>query len=398
MRAPLPGELSARGRLLDLLIAMALCCGALVEIWILDIWGIARGQATLAALVLGAAVALRRTAPLLVLAVVGGASLLVLVDVPVSGSQDSLMHLLVLLVVSYSTGAYTSERWRVVVGGVGVLGLAALLAVSDPEPGLSVGDAFFFALLLGAPWTAGAAIRLHRYRAEKLEHRADELVRTQDERALAAVAEERMRIARELHDIVAHGVSVMTLQARGGARVLDTEPAEAAQAFASIEQTGRRSLVEMRRLLGVLRYQDGLLLAPQPGLDELPELVERARRSGVAVEVEHHGVGLPIPPAVDLTAFRVVQEALTNAVRHAAGGQAMVRVSVDAHDVRIDVVTSTPSTAAAAVAASPRQSTGFGLIGMRERVAIFEGDLDVGLTDDGRFAVRARLPMGGAER
>jgi signal transduction histidine kinase len=206
-------------------------------------------------------------------------------------------------------------------------------------------------------------------------------------RAAAAIVDERTQIARELHDVVAHSISVMVLQARGGRRVLDTEPADAHDAFAAIESTGQQALDEMRRLLGMLRTRDEALpFAPQPSLKHLGSLVEQVQAAGLPVHVIVEGEPRDLPPGVDLSAFRIVQEALTNTLTHAGPARARVVLRYLADDLELEVSDDGTGTGVGS-------SSGYGLVGMRERVGVYGGELEAGRQDGGGYAIRVRLPL-----
>jgi signal transduction histidine kinase len=212
------------------------------------------------------------------------------------------------------------------------------------------------------------------------------LERQRDEDARQAVAEERARLARELHDVVAHAVSMVVVQAEAGAAA-HGPPDRVEEAFDAIADTGRTALAELRRLLGVLRSPgEAGPRTPQPGVAQLEPLVESVRRAGLSVDVRVEGSGRPLPPGVDLSAYRIVQEALTNTVKHAGPARASVLLRYGEHDLELEVVDDGcgPRTGAAA---------GHGLAGMRERTALLGGQLDVGPAAGGGFAVRARLPL-----
>ena len=213
----------------------------------------------------------------------------------------------------------------------------------------------------------------------------------QEERAARAVAEERSRIARELHDVVSHAISVTVLQARGARRTLDSDPAAARAALDAIEQTNTAALGDMRRLLAVLRdtEPDGRddAHAPQPSLAHLDSLVAQVRGSGIPVSVEVSGDDRDVPPGVDLSAYRIVQEALTNALKHAEASPTRVRLDYSDDALTVTVVDDGSPTSAA-----PRGPAGHGLIGIRERVAVVGGDVEAGPDGHGGFRVRARLP------
>jgi signal transduction histidine kinase len=224
----------------------------------------------------------------------------------------------------------------------------------------------------------GRAIRHRRLREEKLEREKAE--------AEAAIAEERTRIARELHDVVAHAISVIVLQARGGRRLLATDPAEARQALDAIERTASQALAEMRRLLGLLRESDEqLALAPQPTLARLDDLVGQVREAGLPVEVAIEGTPLELPPGIDLSAYRIVQEALTNALKHAGPASARVTVRYGEGELELEVSDD-------GAGSGNGGGGGQGLAGIRERVAVFGGDVEAGSRPEGGYAVRARLP------
>jgi signal transduction histidine kinase len=191
-----------------------------------------------------------------------------------------------------------------------------------------------------------------------------------------------------LHDVVAHGMSVVALQAVGGRRVLDTDPDQAREAFDTIERVTSDCLDEMRRLLGILRADDDVApLGPQPTLDQIAGLVEQARAGGTRVDVTVSGDPRSLSPGVDLSAYRIVQEALTNALKHAPGSRLFLLVAYEEASVVVEVVDDGPG-------ARGGPSQGHGLIGMRERVELFGGTLEVGTRAEGGFGVRARLPLG----
>ena len=211
-------------------------------------------------------------------------------------------------------------------------------------------------------------------------------MRSERDAAEAAIVEERGRIARELHDVVAHAISVIVLQARGGRRLHDSEPDETRGALDTIEHTGQQALVEMRRLVGLLRESDEeLALAPQPTLSRLDHLVDQVRAAGLPVELSIEGEPIELPPGIDLSAYRIVQEALTNALKHAGPAQARVSLRYHPDGLEIEIADDGAGTANG-------DSGGHGLVGIRERVSVYGGELDAGPQADGGFAVRARLP------
>jgi signal transduction histidine kinase len=226
---------------------------------------------------------------------------------------------------------------------------------------------------------------------EALEAKNKELEAAQHELARQAVTEERLRIARELHDVVAHSMSVVAVHAGTGRMVARADPAAAERSLATIEDTTRSALAEMRQLLGVLRSADGddpAALLPAPGLGDVHALVAEVVRSGVDVELRVHGVRPAVPPGVDLSAYRVVQEALTNVIKYAGPAKAFVDVRYTDSSVHVEVTDDGRGPAA------PAAPGGNGLVGMRERAAVHGGTLDAGPGDAGGFRVVARFPLG----
>ncbi|HMI21911.1 MAG TPA: histidine kinase [Gaiellaceae bacterium] len=267
------------------------------------------------------------------------------------------------------------------------VGAAAIVVHNDPDQGW--GDFFFISLLFTIVWLAGNALgaKLTQYR--QAEERAARLEREREERARTAVAEERARIARELHDVVGHSVSVMTVQASGVRRLLRPEQEREREALLIVEQTGREALAEMRRLVDVLRRpEEAPALAPQPSLQHLDKLVDQVRESGLNVELKVEGDVAKLPASVDLAAYRLVQEGLTNTLKHAQAHRAEVLVRYGNGEVEVVVADDGNGTGGGA-------GGGHGLVGLRERIAVAGGELDAGPRTGGGFQVRARLPMNG---
>jgi signal transduction histidine kinase len=252
-----------------------------------------------------------------------------------------------------------------------------------------------------AAWVAGYALRENAERAEAAEMRATlaekereaaemRAVLAEREREAAAkiaVAEERARIARELHDIVAHAVSVMVLQVGAVRHKLPEGLEEDKDALTRVEQAGRTALVEMRRLLGAMRRNgDGLDLAPQPGLDGLDSLVEDVSRAGLPVRLHVDGDPVPLPRAIDLSAYRIVQEGLTNSLKHAQASHADVTVRYRGDELEVEVADN-------GAGAATSDGLGHGLIGIRERVKIYGGEMNAGAAPAGGFVLSARLPL-----
>lgn len=332
----------------------------------------------------------RRGYPLVVMVVTAGAWT-VPIMVGLVPSEAALTPLIALLVAVYSVARHAATRTALVGGAVAVFtALASDLRVRHP----AVGDFGFTAILISWPWFAGYALRGRELTNAVLAQRARLLEAERDAKARMAVAEERGRIARELHDIIAHSVSVMVVQAGAAQEVLVPRPERAATALAAIAQTGRDALVDLRRLLGLLREGDApAALAPRPGVKDLYTLAGQVRAAGLPVTVNLRGEPATLPAGVDLTAFRIVQEALTNALKHA--GPAKAAVIVDFAPDALLVTVSDTGTGRAGH--SPNgMGGGHGLAGMRERVTLYGGDLDVGPASDGGFRVTARLPLDGA--
>ncbi len=338
---------------------------------------------------------LRRRHPVAVLATVATASLILELALgdPANGKQYSFEVFVAWLLAAYSAGAYTERRAHRIAIAVGAAAAAVWLVwsyaagASDQN---TVPSTFFAAVA----WLAGRAMRRRQQLVELLGDRAQQLEREREDRIRATVADARARIARELHDVVAHSVSVMVVQAQAGPRLAGDRDKTVA-AFEAIESSGREALVELRRLLGILRTADEqLAIGPQPGLGSLGGLVDQLREAGLAVELRIEGEQVPLAPGVDLAAFRIVQEALTNTLKHA--GRAGVRVAVrySPLDVELEVV----DDGAGAGAPATVNGSGHGLIGMRERTALYGGRLDAGPRPGGGFAVRASLPLTGASR
>jgi signal transduction histidine kinase len=297
----------------------------------------------------------------------------------------------------YSVAAWGSRRAALFAGGVAVV--VVVVVMSLPRADADVVDAAFVSLGLAGAWVLGDRARVQRALAAGLQERAVRLERERAEEARRAVATERARIARELHDVVAHHVSMMVVQAEAGPVVVERDPARAAGAFEAIAATGRQALVEMRRLLGVLRGDgDGEAapsLAPQPGLAQVPSLVEQVGRAGLRVELVVEGPEAPLPAGVDLSAYRIVQEALTNAVKHGGPGRAEVLVRYGERELQLRIWDEgRPAGGGGPPEGEAGTAPGRGLLGMRERVGLFGGELRAGSGPNGGFTVAARLPIG----
>lgn len=378
---------------LDLLLAAALTGAALYEIWVAPFasdMGIPgpRLENTVIFVSVGLALVLRRRVPIAALFVV---VVVVLVQreifLPQPVDQAPIESFLALLMAFYSTAAYAELR-RAAIGGA----LAGAAIVATDLPYLIAGDprqdtvpSWIF---MGTVWLAGWAFRRQRSQSARLEDRAAILEREREQRARIAVAEERARIARELHDVVAHSVSVIVVQAQAAHRLIEGEHHDARRALGSIETSGRQALVELRRMLGILRrVGEEPSLAPQPGLRQLNALIEHFRESELPVELSIEGEAKPLPPGVNLSTYRIVQEGLTNVLKHANATYARVTIRYLGNEIEVEVIDDGTGTGEGGGA-------GHGLIGMRERAALYGGILESGKRGVGGYFVRARLPLG----
>jgi signal transduction histidine kinase len=266
-----------------------------------------------------------------------------------------------------------------------VVGGAVIIMIN--APGSSGGSYFVTPALFAMGWLSGFALQQRGARAEAAELRAARLARDREESTRAAIADERARIARELHDVLGHSVSVMTIQASAVRRMLKPDQTRELDALLAVEQTGREALVEMRRLVGILRLdEDAPDLEPPPGLGQVSKLVAQARELGLAVELCVEGEPVSLPPGVELTAYRLVQEGLTNARKHSNASHTEVRLRYEGDGIEIEVSDD-------GVGAPASSGGGLGLVGLRERVSIYGGELEAGQRAEGGYRLRARLPV-----
>jgi signal transduction histidine kinase len=271
------------------------------------------------------------------------------------------------------------------VGLIVVLAAAAVVAYNDPSR--SAGEFIFLPVLFAIAWTVGLALRARSEQADAAEVRAARAELERETTARVAAAEERARIARELHDIVAHAMSVMVLQVGAVRHGLPEALAEDKQALEDVERTGRTALTEMRRLLGAMRREsDELDLAPQPGLAALDLLLDEVRRTGLRVDLEIEGDPGPMPQALDLSAYRIVQEGLTNVLKHANATRADVKIAHAPNELRIEVRDDGRG-------GRPEPGLGHGLVGVGERVKLYGGELDAEALNGRGFRLRVRLPL-----
>jgi len=333
------------------------------------------------ALGLGVLVTLRQRLPLVLLA---ATAFPVAIRALLPAGGDGVVWGIVSLLAIYTVAA-ERDGWELRIGiALTVALIVSIMAYDGGNWNLS--GVLFFGLLGGAPWVFGRAIRHRREREHLLEERTIVLERGREEDRRRAVEEERTRIARELHDVVGHALGVIVLQADGGRRVLAAEPAETERALVTIERTGREALQEMRRLVDMLRASDEqLALLPQPGLAQLETLAAQVRNAGLPVEVVVHGDPRPLPPGVDLSAYRIAQEGLTNVLKHAGRARATVTVSYRDGEIDVEVVDDGSGPTGGS-------GTGHGLTGIRVRVSMFGGQVEARPQSEGGYVIRARLP------
>jgi len=333
----------------------------------------------------------RRTRPLLTLcAVLVGEALIVAANYP-----PTVPELVAFLLAVYSVAAFRGLAVGALGGVLALIGMN-LYMVAFPENMGLLSYLTNNALGIGV-WALGRNLRLRRAYFTELEDRAARLERARGTDARAARVEERSRIARELHDVVAHHVSVMTVQAGAARRIMDKHPAGAREAMSTIEEVGRTALSEMRRIVGVLRTERdpetaGGELAPQPGLGDLGELLDHVRDTGLSVQLWIEGEARTPSPGVDVAAFRLIQEALTNTLKH-AGPQARAWVRLHYTDQDLTVEIEDDGRGTATIMADNGDRPGHGLVGMYERVALYGGELRIGPRVGGGFGVRARFPL-----
>jgi len=330
----------------------------------------------------GGSLAFRRLWPLGVLAVMLVTSVIytLVLDLPVYMIGPGI------LIAVYTVAAARERKKSLLALLVVELTMVVLIFVGPSFPGY--GSIALFALIIGVAWFLGDVVRRWRTAAIEHEQRAAELAAAREELARRAVSEERLRIARELHDVVAHSMTVVALQAGSGRLAAREDPAAAQQALETIEKSSREALADMRRLVGVLREGEDSLTEPAPGLDDIERLVEDVERAGLDVEVNRSGPLDRVPPGMALAAYRVAQEALTNVVRHAGVDEA--ELTLEASDgALVLVVGNGPPTRAV----EPIEGGGHGISGMEERASLYGGTFDARSTDDGGYRVEARFPF-----
>ena len=328
----------------------------------------------------------RRRWPLGVLAVVEAASLAYSARTYPEGGTG-----LTVFVALYTVAAMEQRRLVVAAVAAVTVALAVVTELTFYRETMFEGEPLYGAVVMLAAVFLGEAVRNRRAYVAELRDRAERAERTREEEARRRVDEERLRIARELHDVVSHSIGVISVQAGVAAHLLERRPDKAGEALATIRQASDEALDELHAMLGVLRQPDGRApLAPAPGLAQLDALVAMAEGAGLRVEVDASGAA-HLPPAVDLACYRIVQESLTNVVRHAGASSATVTVAADGDTLVIEVTDDGPGAPGAGNGNGTRQ----GIVGMRERARALGGTLEAGPRPEGGFRVSARLPTGG---
>ena len=352
-----------------------------------------RRTALVLAVIHGAAVLGRRWRP----AVVLGVQIATAVGYAVIGLPAFMLGPAVLFTV-YAAGSTLSLRPSLVLLGFAEVAVGLLIALGPAFPGVS--SLVLYAGIIGASWWLGRLIRRWRTAAEEHERRAEELAASREELARYAVADERLRIARELHDVVAHSMTVVAMHAGTGRMVAADDPDAARAALETVERLSREAIAEMRRLVGLLRIAVGPDddLAPTPGLGDLHRLVGEMVATGVAVEVRTEGPLARVPPGQALAVYRIAQEALTNAARHAGPVKVVLEVKAETDEVVVVVRNEGAPESGGPVGGTTTTSGGAGLLGMRERAELYHGRLEAGPTAGGGWAVEARIPLDGVVR
>ena len=326
----------------------------------------------------------RRTHPLIVIAI-GAGAWTVPILLGLVPSEAALTPLVALLIAVYSVARHAPAR-QAVIGALVALAASLASDLRMAHPG--VGDFGFTAILISWPWFAGYALRSHALANSALADRAELLEAERDAKALAAVAAERARLARELHDIIAHCVSVMVVQAGAAEEIIDRQPDRAREALRAVGTSGRAALADLRTLLGLLR--DGELapaLAPQPGIGDLGTLAAQVRAAGLPVHLSVEGEPYDLPPGIGLAVFRIVQEGLTNTLKHAGAAQATVVVRYLPGSLQVSVTDD-----GRGISDAGQEGTGHGVPGMRERVSLYGGELQAGPLPGSGYQLLARLP------
>ena len=374
-----------RRHTLDVLLVL-LVVAAEIKVWIVP-WSGPKAVFIVASLLWTLPLLLRRrlpfAAPVFVFAVQAGSAF---VD-PTLGAETTAFA--ALLLAFWVVGAHNERTQAIAAASIG---FASIVVFARVDERLGLSQAVSGILIGGTVALIAYALQRRSNRAAELEERAAFFEHEREEMERVAVADERRRIARELHDVIAHSITLMTVQAGAARLVLTEDPKRARESVVSVEETGRHALAELRRLLGILRTDDGeASLVPQPGLARVDDLIALARRAGLPVELTVEGQPRVLPPGVDLTAYRIVQEALTNAHKHAGPAHAHVLLHYGREAVELEVTND------GRISPNGDDIVGLGLVGMRERVALYDGTFEAGPRAEGGYAVRARLPVEAGE-
>jgi signal transduction histidine kinase len=373
-----------RGRFVHYLVALSIAVYLVVEMATNEL-----ASASLIVLSLVGAFALlfTRDSPF-VAPLVAGTALSAAIVIDPDATYDLSAPFLALLFMTWTVATYNT-RGRAIAGLVAfqIVGLVANISFRDQN---DPADYLFIGLFISVAWATGYLLSRRAAQARAMLERTAQVERDSAAAAERAVVEERQRIARELHDVIAHSVSVMTVQAGAVRRLLRPEQTKERDALEAVEATGREALTEMRRLVGLLREEGAMPeFSPQPGLGTIDALLDGVRAAGLPVELEVEGAPQALPPGVDLAAYRVVQEALTNALKYAGPAHAWVSVSWGEQDLELTVANDGRTEGGSL-------NGGLGLDGMRERVALYGGAISSGTREGGGFVVHARLPIGDA--
>jgi signal transduction histidine kinase len=368
-----------RGRFVHYFVSVDLAIFLVVEMALTD--GVSGWQVALSVV---AAVALLFTRDLPFLApLVVAAALCGVVGIDPDAVYDMNAPFLIMLFMPWSIGSYNT-RTRAILGLVGYQLAAIWVNVQFRNDGT---DYFWIGIFISVAWASGFVLNRRSEHLRRLAEHARQAERERVAETARAVADERQRIARELHDVIAHSVSVMTVQAGAVRRLLLPEQRKEREALETVEATGRQALTEMRRLVGLLREQGAMPeFSPQPGMGTIDSLLDGVRAAGLPVDLEVDGAPHDLPPGVDLAAYRVVQEALTNALKYAGPAHAWVAVHWQDGQLELEIANDGRTDGDAS-------GSGHGLTGMRERVSLYGGEIESGPRDGGGYVVRARLPI-----
>ena len=346
---------------------------------------------------------LRRRFPLIVLLVITALlNYYRLLDIP-EGTATAYALLLAL----FGAGAYGSQRWRTWARGISVASVAvcltyllfirlptdtSLFSYEENQVLGWIATILLNLFLFGAAWWGGDIFRKLRERERELKEQTVQLEIERDENARRAVLDERVRIARELHDVVAHHVSVMGVQAGAARKIMNKKPDKVYEALSLIESSSRQAVAEMHRLLGFLRQEKQTdEPAPQPGLKQLSMLIADMQEAGISVEVNIKGDGQELPPSIDVSAYRIIQESLTNVLKHASAAKATVTIQYGDEALELEIADNGKGAAPAEL----QKLKGRGLIGMQERVKLHSGEFEAGNIPNGGFFIRVKLPLDG---